>query len=97
MSKVLLLPTAKLVSPELRTEFGAIPTAMIPLDSRPAMQYIAEPYLARGYELALAVNERADLIQEYVDRHPGLGAHLIEVRDSSSLGETILRSLEDMP
>ena len=96
MSKVLLLPTAKLVSSELRTEFGAIPTAMIPLDSRPAMQYIADPYLERGFELALAVNEKAELIREYVDRHPALGASLIQVDDSSSLGETVLRALDAM-
>jgi hypothetical protein len=97
VNKLLLLPTAKLVSPELRTEFGTIPTAMIPLDSRPAMQYIAEPYLSRGYQLALAVGERADLIQEYADRHPALGAMLIHVGDSSTLGATILTALDSLP
>src|ERR1700712_3040438 len=96
MSKLLLLPTAKLVSPELRSEFGAIPPALIPLDSRPAMQYIAEPYLERGYDLALAVDERADLVQAYVDRHPGLRAQLIWVGDSPSLGATVLRALEGL-
>jgi hypothetical protein len=96
VNKLLLLPTAKLISPELRTEFGAIPTAMIPLDSRPAMQYIAEPYLARGYQLALAVGERADLIQEYVDRHPDLGATLVSAGDSHSLGATILSALDGL-
>lgn len=97
MSKLLLLPTAKLVSPELRTEFGAIPTAMIPLDSRPAMQYIAEPYLKQGYRLALAVGERADLIEEYVSHHPEIGAALIHVGDSPSLGATILSALDALP
>ncbi len=99
MSKVLLLPTAKLVSFELRTEFGAIPTAMIPLDSRPAMQYIAEPYMNEGYEVALAVGERADLIREYVDRHPHMGVRLIDAGESPSLGSTILTALDalDVP
>jgi hypothetical protein len=97
VNKLLLLPTAKLVSPELRTEFGAIPTAMIPLDSRPAMQYIAEPYLSQGYRLALAVGDRADLIQEYADRHPEMHARLIHVGDSTSLGSTILSALDALP
>jgi len=97
VTKLLLVPTAKLVSPELRTEFGAIPTAMIPLDSRPAMQYIAEPYLNQGYKLALAVGERAELIQEYVDRHPELQATLVQVGDSPSLGATILGTLDSLP
>jgi hypothetical protein len=97
VNKLLLLPTAKLVSPELRTEFGTIPTAMIPLDSRPAMQYIAEPYIARGYQLALAVGERSDLIQEYANRHPALGAILIDVGDSPTLGATILTALDRLP
>lgn len=96
MSKLLLLPTAKLVSPELRAEFGAIPTAMIPLDSRPAMQYIAEPYMKRGYQLALAVGDGADLIEEYCGRHPDLGASLIRARDSATLGSTILGALDSL-
>ena len=76
MSKVLLMPTAKLVAPELRAEFGPIPSAMIPLDSRPALQYIAEPYLKQGFDLLLAVDERADMVREYVERHPELGARI---------------------
>jgi aminoglycoside phosphotransferase len=94
MSKVLLMPTAKLVSPELRSEFGAIPSAMIPLDSRPAMQYVAEPYLNKGYELVLGVDERADLVREYTNRHPELGATLVQVAHSETLGATILSVLD---
>lgn len=94
MNKVLLMPTAKLVSTELRTEFGPIPSAMIPLDSRPAMQYVAEPWINRGYRLVLGVGERADLVREYTDRHPGLGAVLIDVDNPQSLGDTILTTLE---
>lgn len=94
MSKVLLMPTAKLVGPELRTEFGPIPSAMIPLDSRPAMQYVAEPYLSRGYQLVLGVDERADMVREYSERHPGLKARLVHVKNSTSLGTTVLRMIE---
>jgi hypothetical protein len=88
------MPTAKLVSPELRSEFGAIPSAMIPLDSRPAMQYVAEPYLIRGYQLVLGVDERADLVREYTDRHPQLAARLVQVEHSSTLGATVLSVLD---
>lgn len=94
MNKLLLVPTAKTVSPDLRAEFGAIPTAMIPLDSRPAMQYIAEPWIKLGYTVALATGDRADLIERYARRHPDLNARLINVGDSPSLGSTILRALD---
>lgn len=100
MNKILLVPTAKLVSPELRSEFGPIPSAMIPLDSRPAMQYVAEPYLSRGFQLVLGVDERADLVREFSMRHPELAATLVQVEDSSSLGATIqsvLDALEEHP
>jgi hypothetical protein len=96
VTKLLLVPTAKLVSPELRAEFGPIPTAMIPLDSRPALRYIAEPYLKEGYELTLAAGERADLIQEYIQRNADLKARLVLVGDSPTLGATILGALDSL-
>jgi len=82
MNKVLLMPTAKLVGPDLRSEFGPIPSAMIPLDSRPAMQYVAEPWLNRGFDLVLAVDEHAEMVREYVDRHPHAGTCIVQVEDS---------------
>ncbi|HXJ43670.1 MAG TPA: phosphotransferase [Bryobacteraceae bacterium] len=94
MNNVLLMPTAKLVGPDLRSEFGPIPSAMIPLDSRPALQYIAEPYLNRGFKLVLAVDEQADMVREYVARHPQMGAQVVPVRNSSSLGATVLGALD---
>src|SRR4051794_30131938 len=94
MNKVLLMPTAKLVGPDLRSEFGPIPSAMIPLDSRPAMQYVAEPYLNKGFRLVLAVDERAEMVQEYVDRHPAMGAQIVHVPDSPSLGATVLGAID---
>jgi hypothetical protein len=94
MNKVLLMPTAKLVGPELRSEFGPIPSAMIPLDSRPAMQYVAEAYLNTGFQLVLAVDEQEEMVREYVERHPKMGAKVVSVPDSSSLGATILGALD---
>ncbi|MCU1326094.1 MAG: Nucleoside-diphosphate-sugar pyrophosphorylase family protein [Bryobacterales bacterium] len=94
MNKVLLMPTAKLVGPDLRSEFGPIPSAMIPLDSRPAMQYVAEPYLSRGFKLVLAVDEKQEMVREYVERHPQLGAQLISLKNSTSLGATVLGALD---
>src|SRR3954453_20210415 len=96
MNNVLLMPTAKLVGPDLRSEFGPIPSAMIPLDSRPAMQYVAEPYLNRGFDLVLAVDEHAEMVREYVARHPHAGTRIVQVPDSSSLGATILSALDSL-
>ena len=42
MRDLLLVPSARLVPAELQTEFGPIPSCLIPLDSRPSIRYIAE-------------------------------------------------------
>jgi hypothetical protein len=59
MNKLLLLPSARLVPAELRVDFGEIPSGMIPLNSLPALHHIAQPYAAAGYDVVIAVHERA--------------------------------------
>ena len=92
--KCLLLPGARLVPPELETEFGAIASGMVPLESRPALHYIAEPYVQQGYAAAVATHEGADQVEHYLDRHPDLGISSVRVGVTRSLGETVLRALE---
>ncbi len=94
MSKLLLLPSAKLVPPELQTDLGSITSAMIPLDSRPALHYITEPYSQRGYKTVVAVHEQAEAVSRYLVRHPELEARIVDVGDTGSLGETVLAALE---
>ncbi len=96
MSKLVLLPSAKLVPLELQSEFGLIPSAMIPLDSRPALHYIAEYYQKQGLDFLVAVNEKAEEVYRYCDDHSEIMAQVVDVGQTDSLGETILRSLDSL-
>lgn len=100
ISKLLLLPSAKLVPLELQMEFGAIPAGMIPIASQPALRYITMPYVEQGYDVLIAVNEQAEQIDRYVLNHPELRAKTVDVGKTQSLGQTIantLQSLETLP
>lgn len=93
MTRLALLPAAKYAPMELRAEFGPIPGAMVPLDSRPALHHIAQRYEAQGFEVAVAVHEGAHLIESYLDRTGDLKVRVLGIGDTSSLGETVLRAL----
>jgi hypothetical protein len=97
MNKLVLIPSAKRVLPELEAEFGPIPSALIPLDSRPALHYIAERYARSGYRTAVAVHEEADLIHSFLRNLAGFPATAYEVGETASLGQTILNVLHQLP
>ena len=94
--KVLLIPSAKLIPLELQTEFGAVPSAMIPIASRPALHYIAGPYQEQGYDIVVAVHEHADQIVQYAQYAKELNISTINVGSTQSLAETILKALDSI-
>jgi len=96
MNKLLLLPSACLVPPELQTEFGAIPSAMVPLNNRPVLHYIAEPYVVQGFELVVAAHQQIEHINRYLRRCDELRARVIDVGETHSLGQTILAVLHHL-
>ncbi len=96
MSKALLLPSAKLVPAELQSDFGFIPSAMIPLGSHPAIHYISRPYIDQDYLAYVAIHEGADLIQDYLANRSDLPIIATEVGPTRNLGETVLAALKTM-
>jgi hypothetical protein len=94
MDKLLLLPSAKLVPPELAAEFGEIPSGMIPLDSRPALHHIIERYVGRGCDVVVAVHDDARLVSDYLSRCHWPSVETVDVGVTTSLGQTILQALE---
>jgi hypothetical protein len=87
VSDLIVIPSARLVAPELQADFGTIPPALIPLDGRMAMQYIldAAPQSSRA---VVAGHERFDLLRDAA-AHVG-GISVIDVGPTSSLGQTVL-------
>ena len=96
MKKVVLLPSASLVPIGLQAEFGAIPSAMIPLDGRPSLKYVAERYLREGYEIVVAVHESAHQVRDFIQSDPDTAAQIIDVGPTTSLGGTIAAALGSM-
>jgi len=97
MNKLLLLPSARLIPPELRVDFGDIPSGMIPLSSQPALHHIARPYAEAGFDIRVAVSDRAAMVEAYVSRCPELRAEAIPVGPTGSIGETIATALHSLP
>jgi len=93
---LVLMPSAKLVPVELQAEFGAIPSAMVPLKNRPAVHYAVEPYLKAGYQVMVAVHEGGEKVNDYLDRQRDITAQTIDVGPTSSLGETVLTALDSL-
>src|SRR4051794_19243120 len=94
MDNLVLLPSARLAPAELAAEFGAIPSGMIPLDSRPALHHIIERYLDAGSEVVVAVHENAQLICDYISGCQWETVRSVDVGPTSSLGKTVLEALE---
>lgn len=97
MKKYLLLPSAKLIPEELRADFGALPSGMIPLRGKPALHYILASYAAKGFTSGVATSDMSWLVGDYLERHPELCARALTVGSTHSLAETILLAMDQMP
>jgi len=97
MSKLVVLPAAVLAPLELQAEFGEVPSGMVPLDSRPVLLHVAEAYRARGFDIVVAVHERADVVEGYFAHRPALGVRTVGIGRTTSIAETVLRALRRVP
>lgn len=94
-SDLLLVPSAIVVPDELRLDVGSVPTGMIPLRGRPMLDRIAEEYAAVDVSRVVAVHEKADTIRHYA-RQSDYDWHVIDVGETSSLGDTVATALEEL-
>lgn len=88
-----LIPSARVVAPEMQRLFGAIPPALIPVDGQVMLDHLAARYgdMAR---IVVLVHEQADAVRAHIAAHPAL--HHVTVHDvgpTHSLGETVLAGL----
>jgi len=97
MTKLVVLPAAALAPLELQAEFGEVPSGMVPLDSRPVLQHVAAMYQARGYDVLVAVHERADVVEDYFAHRAELAVRVLGIGRTTSIGETLLRALRRVP
>lgn len=94
MSSLVIIPSAKLIPIELQAEFGSIPTAMIPINSRPAIHYISNCFDSK-VSFLIATHDAQQFIQTYCRENlESRNIHLADVGDTNSLAETIMRSVQ---
>lgn len=92
MKPTVFIPSAKLAPIQLQAEFGAISSAMIPLDGRPALRYVMDQYPEAKF--VVATHEAGEDIEEYCkSKIETKNVQVIGVGPSNSLGKTILTGL----
>jgi len=92
VNRLVLVPTAKLVPPELVAEFGEVPSCMVPIQGRSALRHVADLWHERGFEVVALAHEAADLVEAEA-ASIGEGVRVVDVGTTRSLGETVLVGL----
>ena len=93
MKQLVLIPSAKLIPVELQAEFGPIPSAMVPIHSQTALDYIISHY-QNSTEFLVAVNESGTMVKSYADKHlSDKNVRIFNVGETKSLGATLLKAL----
>lgn len=96
MKKAVIIPSAKLIPVELQAEFGPIASAMIPIEGKPALNYIAEGY-GNEYDYFVGIHDAADDMQEYCEKYEKKhNVFLVNVGNTQSLGETVLNVMREL-
>lgn len=93
MKSHVIIPSAKKVPIELEVELGAIPTALIPLGGKPVLKYLYDFYKKNKFKVLVSVQESKNEIIDYVESINDLKFTVVQVQDSSTLGNTIFESL----
>lgn len=96
MNNIILIPSARLIPSSLQMDFGGIPSAMIPLNNKPALSYILKNYSQNGFSSIIAVHDGASQVVDFIKCHPELNSIAIDVGETKSLGETVFNSLNHL-
>lgn len=93
MTSLVLVPSATLLPPELQGDFGRIPTCMIPYGGVPVLDRIEASYPAE-VRILVAAHAGAEVIERHLAHREGGRTTMVDVGATGSLGETVLRALE---
>lgn len=91
---LLVIPTAQVIPIELQAEFGRLPSAMIPINNRPALSYILDAYGKLAMDVLVIAGEESQSLYELAARRRDPKLAVIEATGSASLAETVLRALD---
>lgn len=91
--RVLLIPSAILISPVMKEIFGELPTALLPLNNMVILDRIYQIYRSKVDKICVAGFERFDLLENYINVKK-LDIELIKLQELGDLNQTIFDSIE---
>ncbi len=92
----LLIPSAKLVEPQLQIDFGGVAAALLPLGGKTVGGHILDAFPERD-RAVIAAHEGIEGFRTHLDLDPVNDVALVDVGETASLGETILRGFDLAP
>ena len=93
---LILIPSSKYVSEQMQLDIGKIPPLLIPLNGTPLFEHILKKLnnLPGENTFFIAVDEGKDQIKSFISRKKREELiKILEVKETKSLGETILTAL----
>lgn len=92
--RLLIIPSAKVIDVSLQEQFGKIPTALIPVDGKTALEYIYLEYQKHFDEIVVCGFEEVEKIEKVVsyDKFPKM--KLVKLTEVNSLGNTVKAVLD---
>jgi dTDP-glucose pyrophosphorylase len=94
-NEILLIPSAVTVPDELKHDLSSIPTGMIPIGGEPMISHISEQY-PESLSVFIACDKNENHIKEYISRRQTDNMTDISVKNSDTLGETVLSALRSI-
>jgi len=85
----LIIPCARLTGIDMQNEFGPIPPGMTPLNGKIALERIIASYGALSFQVYIGIEEKYQTVEEYFNFFIHPNVHLVHVKNSVSIGDTI--------
>lgn len=93
--KILLLPSAKLITEELQNKFGKIPPVLIPVGKGTILDEIYNRDKDKYDKIIVIGKKNISLIQEYIDKKK-YNIELIEVDELNDIGYSVFYALNNI-
>ena len=91
--KVLIIPSATLVSREMYKKVGKIPTILCPLKDRTMLDYLVEQYTSHVDRIIIVGYKKIELIKDFV-KYRNYNIDVIKLDELNDLGHTICMGLQ---
>lgn len=91
---LLIIPSAKLIDTTLQEQFGKIPTALIPVDGKTALEYIYLEYQKFFDQIVVCGCEEVEKIEKVVSNEKFPKIELVKLSKVKSIADTVKTVLE---